>query len=103
MSAINVKEHVFDDGMPGVPKCVQIVLQDDAGDKIGSARIYAGYLNDLWVRDDCRKQGLGTRLVQTAILRGATKAMAAATEMRVFLTRLGWTSTDGRRFASPAA
>ncbi len=51
-------------------KPIYIVMRDDRGDVVGG--MIGGtywnwlYVRILWVRDDCRKQGAGTRLMQLA-------------------------------------
>lgn len=92
------KEVVFRDGMPELPKRITIHVTDDSGESIGTAKVYSGYLDEIWVRADVRHQGIGKQLILAAIREGATRAIAAAAEVKSILSTLGWRSADGLRF-----
>ncbi len=92
------KEVIFRDGMRSLPKRITIHVTDESGQSIGTAKVYSGFLDEIWVRDDVRHQGIGRQLIAAAIREGATRAVAAAGEVKSILSSLGWRSTDGLRF-----
>ncbi|KHE72443.1 N-acetyltransferase, partial [Halobacillus sp. BBL2006] len=68
---------------PGAVKPIHLIVSDEQGDWIGgiTGDVYWGWLeiNDFWLSDECRRQGLGTQLLNqaedTAIELGAGKVL----------------------------
>lgn len=84
-----------------MPKQITIVVPDDKGNVIGTAKVYDGYLCDVSIDPSRNDEGVAKSLIRRAIEEGAFRAMSIAADIGAILKSFGWTTSDGRRFVQP--